>query len=87
MATVSAFAQSDAKPAVKAEIKKAPVIHCAVMHDALDVDKATKAGRYTDYKGNRYFFCCGGCKPAFDKDPAKFAAKADHIPTPKPAKK
>ncbi|MBS1705639.1 MAG: hypothetical protein JST40_07175 [Armatimonadetes bacterium] len=27
---------------------------------------------YRDIKGVRYFICCGGCLPKFDKEPAKF---------------
>jgi hypothetical protein len=41
---------------------------------------------YADYKGKRYFFCCGGCPDAFKKNPASFA-KAASIPTPKAAAK
>lgn len=63
-------------------------LHCAVnTKDTVDVAQATKAKLFSDYKGKRYFFCCAMCKPQFEKDPAKFAAKADSIPTPKPAKK
>ena len=36
------------------------------------------------YKGKTYYFCCSGCKPQFDKNPAKYA-KAD-LPATKPAK-
>ena len=28
------------------------------------------------YKGKTYYFCCAGCKPRFDKDPAKFVKNA-----------
>ena len=28
------------------------------------------------YKGKTYYFCCAGCKPWFDKDPAKFVKNA-----------
>lgn len=31
-----------------------------------------------DYKGGKVYFCCPGCPPAFKKDTAKFAAKANH---------
>ena len=34
---------------------------------------AEAAGLYRDYEGNRYWFCCAGCGPAFDADPAKYA--------------
>lgn len=35
---------------------------------------AEAAGLYRDYEGNRYWFCCAGCGPAFDSAPAKYAA-------------
>jgi YHS domain-containing protein len=50
--------------------------------DKVDVKKATKAKLFSDYNGSRYYFCCAGCKPAFDKDPAKYK-DADHVPIPK----
>ncbi|MGY8770434.1 MAG: hypothetical protein ACKVH8_18620 [Pirellulales bacterium] len=31
-----------------------------------------------DYKGGQTFFCCPNCPKAFEKDTAKFAAKANH---------
>jgi len=80
VAAVAGFADDAKKPAAKTEIK------CAVMSGkTVKIADATKLGAgkgYADYKGNRYFFCCGGCPSEFAKDPAKFA-KADHIPTPK----
>lgn len=74
---------------VSAFAQKAPTeVKCAVMpQDKVNIAKATKMKMFSDYKGRRYFFCCAGCKPAFEKDPAKYK-KADSIPTPKaPAKK
>lgn len=35
---------------------------------------AEAAGLFRDYEGQRYWFCCAGCGPAFDADPAKHAA-------------
>jgi len=65
--------------------KTPTTIACAVMpSNKVDVAAATKAKMFADYKGKRYFFCCGGCPDAFKKDPAKYA-KAASIPTPKPA--
>ena len=32
------------------------------------------------YKGKTYYFCCSSCKPAFDKDPAKYAKTASAAP-------
>lgn len=77
--SVSAFAGPPKKDA-----KKSPDnIKCAVMaSNTVSISKATKSKMYADYKGNRYFFCCGGCPEAFKKSPEKFA-KSPHIPTPK----
>ena len=75
-------------PKEKAKDKKAAAkteVHCAVKGDMVNIKKATEEKMFADYKGNRYFFCCGGCPDAFKKDPAKFA-KADHIAIPKSGK-
>lgn len=78
VATSVAFGQAKPKPGATPK-----AVECAVMkgHD-VEVAKATKEKMFADYKGNRYFFCCGGCKPEFNKNPAKYA-KAPHIKTPK----
>jgi YHS domain-containing protein len=48
---------------------------CPVMVGSpVDTAVAEAAGLYRDYEGKRYYFCCGGCGPAFDSDPAKYAA-------------
>ncbi len=76
---VSAFAA----PPKKNVKKTSDSIKCAVMEsNNVSISKATTSKMFADYKGNRYFFCCGGCPEAFKKDPAKFA-KSPHIPTPK----
>lgn len=67
----------------KASSKTPKEVACAVMGEhKVNIAKATKEKDFADYKGKRYFFCCPGCKPTFEKDPAKFA-KAPSIPTPK----
>lgn len=30
---------------------------------------AEAAGLFRDYRGRRYWFCCKGCGPRFDRDP------------------
>jgi YHS domain-containing protein len=40
--------------------------------------KPVNAAATADYKGGHVYFCCEGCPTAFTKDPAKFAAKANH---------
>ena len=48
---------------------------CPVMVGSpVDKAKAGQAGLYRDFEGERYYFCCAGCGPAFDADPAKYAA-------------
>jgi YHS domain-containing protein len=47
---------------------------CPVMAGTPVVKAAAEAtGLFRDYEGNRYWFCCAGCGPAFDADPAKYA--------------
>lgn len=29
---------------------------------------------FTEYKGKKVYFCCPGCKPKFEADPAKYIA-------------
>jgi len=33
---------------------------------------------YTDYKGERVYFCCEGCISEFKKDPAKYMEKLEN---------
>ena len=42
---------------------------CPVMGGA--VNKA----QFTEYKGQKVYFCCPGCKPEFEKNPEKYVAK------------
>jgi YHS domain-containing protein len=30
---------------------------------------------YTTYKGKKVYFCCAGCKEAFEKEPEKYLSK------------
>lgn len=43
---------------------------CPVM--GTKIPDVTKAAGKSVYNGKTYYFCCPGCKPAFDKDPAKY---------------
>lgn len=40
-------------------------------------DPAAKEDKFSEYKGGKVYFCCDGCKGKFDKEPAKFAVKAN----------
>ncbi|GAA2147995.1 YHS domain-containing protein [Glycomyces algeriensis] len=37
---------------------------------------AESKGLFRDHEGRRYWFCCAGCGPAFDADPAKYTTAA-----------
>ncbi len=54
--------------------KKRPVLICPVTGDKIASAKA--AAGHSVYKGKAYYFCCAGCKPRFDKNPAKAARNA-----------
>jgi len=48
---------------------------CPVMVGSPVSKKTAEAtGLYRDFEGERYYFCCAGCGPAFDSDPARYAA-------------
>jgi len=46
--------------------KMGPQVNCPV--SGMKIDKKY----YADYEGKRVYFCSSMCKPAFDKDPAKY---------------
>lgn len=71
-----------AKPAgdSKAEAKAAPKVFtspqkegtkatCPVTGEEFTIAKDTV---HAEYKGKHVYFCCAGCKKAFDKDPEKY---------------
>ena len=43
---------------------------CPVM--GTKIPDVTNAAGKSVYKGKTYYFCCPGCKPQFDKNPAKY---------------
>ena len=73
---------------VFAQTKAPKELPCPVMPShKVNIATATKTKMFADYKGRRYFFCCGGCPGAFKANSAKYAKKEWSIPIPKPAKK
>ena len=50
---------------------KREVLTCPVMGGKIDPAKKASL-QYSDYQGTRYYFCCPGCKPQFDAQPAKY---------------
>ena len=39
----------------------------------MEVNEET-ATHKSEYEGTTYYFCCGGCKSTFDRDPEKFVS-------------
>jgi len=58
------------RKARKDELGK-PVV-CPVMGTKFNVEQNTESA---DYKGKSYYFCCGGCPPAFKSNPEKYITK------------
>ncbi|MEU4016227.1 MULTISPECIES: YHS domain-containing protein [unclassified Microbacterium] len=55
----------------------AGMAECPVMVGSpVVIADAEAAGLFRDWEGTRYYFCCAGCGPAFDADPAKYTAAA-----------
>jgi len=80
---VAAGALALATAAFAGPDKSPTEINCAVMTDhKVNIKKATASKMYADYKGNRYYFCCGGCPAQFKANPAKYSKNA-HVKTPK----
>ena len=64
-------------PTQASQIKKATPVKlvCPVTGEA--IDSVADAAGSSVYKGKKYYFCCSGCKPLFDKNPSKYVkAKA-----------
>jgi YHS domain-containing protein len=57
--------------AVKAAEEKKFDAKCIVAGQPAKEDKAA------DYKGGKVYFCCDNCKGKFEKEPAKYAVKAN----------
>lgn len=66
-----------ASPAAKADLV------CPVTKEKIASVK--EAAGSSVYKGKTYYFCCAGCKPMFDKNPAKYVQTAS-VKTKAPAK-
>jgi len=77
--TVAVFAQPDAgkvtTPAPAAEKTKQlkPQTDCPVMSGKINKND------YVDFEGKRVYFCCKGCIPEFNKDPAKYMKKLEEM--------
>jgi len=75
------FATTDEKKTFDKDAKKLAVVpdkevlFCPVSDEV--VESYAKASDFSDIKGTRYYFCCDGCKPKFDKSPDKYLEGLD----------
>ena len=71
-----------------AKATPAPNLVCPVTKEKIASVKAAQGSSV--YKGKTYYFCCSGCKPMFDANPAKYVTAAKPTPgakaTPAPKK-
>lgn len=74
--TEGSHAQHLAAQKVDAHRNAAGKLECPVMKS--EIPSEAKAAGHSDHGGKRYYFCCAGCKPEFDKDPAKYAMAGQH---------
>jgi YHS domain-containing protein len=66
------------KPAEKKETACAMKADQACCKEAMVCPVSGKPANkeiFTEYKGQKVYFCCNDCKAAFEKDPAKYEAK------------
>ena len=70
--SANAAKHSSKQHTAKAKVQTALI--CPVTGDK--IASIAKAAGSSVYKGKTYYFCCGSCKPAFDKDPAKYIKTA-----------
>ncbi len=66
------FTAANAAP-TPAKAPAAPLV-CPVTGET--IASVNDAAGSSVYKGKTYYFCCSSCKPAFDKDPAKYIKTA-----------
>lgn len=84
LAGTAAFA-APPSPAPAAHPSPAPNLVCPVTGEKIASVKDSVGSSV--YKGKTYYFCCGGCKPMFDKNPAKYIKSASAKPAPKASPK
>ncbi len=71
-----------AAPVTKAKHAAKPVVKPAALVCPITGEKIAsvkEAAGSSTYKGKKYYFCCSSCKPAFDKDPAKYVKTASLV--------
>lgn len=69
-ATTAEKATFDKAPAKYAAMPTKDSLTCPVSKEK--IGGYAGAFKFVDYKGTRYYICCGGCAPKFEANPAKF---------------
>ena len=77
--TSAVFALAGATFAAPVAKAKPAKLVCPVTGETIASVKAAVGSSV--YKGKTYYFCCSDCKPAFDKNPAKYVKTASAAKT------
>ena len=88
LVAIAAFAATAAlaDPAAKPAAKPAPKVALVCPVTGEKIASVKDAVGSSTYKGKTYYFCCSGCKPMFDKNPAKYVKTASAAPASKTKK-
>jgi len=62
------------------------LMKCAEGTKVINVAELTRAGKFTDYKGKRYYFACPKCSTLFKKDPVAYTKSHTGFPIPRASK-
>ncbi len=74
-AGVTAQAAFGAAPSITASAAKAEPAKASYINPVCGITVDTADARHVlDYAGQKFYFCCDGCKAEFERDPAKYAA-------------
>jgi xanthine dehydrogenase accessory factor len=67
-----------AKSNVSSSLPVLPVIHAEAKDPVCGMSvNPSKARRKSEYEGATFYFCCAGCKQAFDREPQRYLAAAN----------
>ena len=66
---VAAAAETKAEEVTEVAAATIEQTICPVMEGPINKDL------YTEYKGQKVYFCCAGCKEKFEQEPEKYIAK------------
>jgi Cu+-exporting ATPase len=73
--TINAELKTLTEPAKTTSAATPAVVYCVVTDEKIGA--TSEAQSSVVYNGKTYYFCCAGCRPKFEAEPAKYAKMAD----------